>query len=170
MRVLVVVVMSFAAVVAAAGADDKLKVPNLVGKSFDEARKILSATGFAGEPEDHLASCERSAPDVDGGIVQCQDPSPGELAGKYSIIVIHLMRAGHKKGDITAEHIRPLLGNPVGQVKDALGKLGFVGTYVTKPADDDHAIALCEPGNVCWIDPRDEIDPHGTVVLYVQSR
>ncbi|HEY1551516.1 MAG TPA: PASTA domain-containing protein [Kofleriaceae bacterium] len=164
MRAVTVVVCVLVASVAFA--ETKVKVPNLVGKTLDEANALMKAAGFVAEAEDHQIFCD-NAPDVDDGYIRCQDPAPGTLFDKYHLVNVNVVRNGHKKGLIVASQIRPLIDKPIEQVKAALAKLGFVGSYEMKAVDNEHGYGRCEHGTVCGLEPHDNVDVHGTLTMFI---
>jgi beta-lactam-binding protein with PASTA domain len=143
------------------------KVPNLVGKSLAEANQMMKAAGFLGEAEDHQIGCDDGAPNVDDGLIKCQDPAPGTVIDKHRLVLVNVVHGGHKKGFIVASQIRSLIDQPIAKVKDELKTMGFVGTFEMKPADDYHRLGICQDGTVCAIEPNDNVDVHGTLALYV---
>jgi beta-lactam-binding protein with PASTA domain len=145
------------------------KVPNLVGKSLAEANQMMKAAGFIGEAEDHQIGCDDGTPNVDDGLIKCQDPAPGTFLDKHRLVLVNVVHGGHKKGFIVASQIRSLIDQPIAKVKDALKDMGFVGTLEMKEADDDHNADSCQRGTVCAIEPHDNVDVHGTLALYIQK-
>jgi beta-lactam-binding protein with PASTA domain len=168
MRGVVVVACVLVARMALAGPG--LKVPNLVGKTLDEAKALVKAAGFIAEPEDRPAEgCDDDKlPDYDDGIIQCQSPHAGSVAdNKYLNIAVVVRHGGHKKGVLLISQLRPLMFHPLTYVKDALKKLGFDGAIDVKA---DWTSGGCEPDHVCSIEPMDNVDIHGRITLSTPPR
>jgi PASTA domain len=165
MRGVVVVACALVARMALAGPG--LKVPNLVGKTLDEATVILKAAGFSYEPVERGENCDDDAPDVDDQQIRCQGPSAGTIVDKNKLVEVIVRHGGHRKGVLLIGQLRPLMFHSLAYVKDALAKLGFAGTIDVKA---DWTGGSCEPDHVCSIEPMDNVDIHGHIKLSTPAR
>jgi hypothetical protein len=165
MRGVMVVAWILVASVALAGPG--LKVPNLVGKTLDEAKAILKAAGFMYEPDERGENCDDDAPDVDDQQIRCQIPTAGSIVQTNKLVEVIVRHGGHRKGVLLIGQLRPLMFHPLAYVKDALAKLGFDGTLEVKA---DWTGGSCEPDHVCNIEPMDNVDIHGRIKLSTPAR
>jgi len=135
--------------VSPAGADDKLKVPNLVGKSVEDAQDTANKSGF---PRD--LDKQRAGPDCKGtvtelGKVRCQSPAPGTLLGRYESITV-FVNMPHEPKEWDYDDTAKLIGLTVAQAKKQLADDGFKGKIEVQESSMDG----CKPGTLCDIQPR----------------
>src|SRR5262249_10308908 len=109
-----------------AGGTARAMVPNLIGKTPEEARALVKAAGFTAEPEaTRPLECERAPPEP--GLINCQDPDAGQLVERYRMIAIAVYREQVIQGAIVRRQLETLHGLTPDQAKQQLRKLGHDG-------------------------------------------
>jgi len=93
-----------------AGGTPKATVPNLVGKTPEQAQALVKAAGFAHEPEaSRPLECE-GAP-RDPGLINCQDPDAGAVIDRYRMITISVYREQVITGAIVRRQLETSTGS-----------------------------------------------------------
>ncbi len=128
----------------------QLTVPNLIGKTPDEASKLVKAAGFSGDPESSRPIDCKDPPKVADGHINCQDPPPGTKVSRYSIVQIAVYETPVRH-EITKDEVHSLYGKPVAEVKKALADWGYHGQISQQSAGTGNA--HCTAGQVCEIMP-----------------
>ena len=133
-----------------------LVVPDVIGKTADEARALVRAAGFAREVElSTMLSCDgpRRADRI-----TCQSPAAGTRVTRndWVQIAVHTVQP-HKTWSIEPDQLRPLIGRPLAEVKQRLRGLGHVGHLDVR--EDAATSATCHDDLVC------DLDQGGTVRL-----
>ncbi len=130
--------------------DTQIVMPNLVGKTFDEAVKLCKAAGFVLPPETGRApDCDESAPKVDGKI-RCQDPDAGAKVGSHALIELSIYKTPPRT-NISAEEADSLIGKMPDVGKKMLAGWGFRGKIRTQSAGTGNR--RCSAGQICEIMP-----------------
>ncbi len=151
---------------AAIPADDKqIIMPNLVGKTLDEAKKICTAAGFVYEPETARPLDCPDAPKLDGR-VRCQDPEAGQKVGNHTLIDLNVYHTP-VRNHITADEERSLIGKTVEQAKQQLAEWNFTGKIDIRPADGSR---VCTPGQICEIYPDGGLSLKEDIQLFVAQQ
>jgi PASTA domain len=153
-----------------ASGSPRLVVPNLIGKTRDEARALVKAAGFAGEPEDtRPLECVDAARDP--GKINCQDPDAGQVVERYRMITIRVYQPTVIKGAIVRSQLLTLRGLTPDDAKVQLRKLGHdgevrIGTVTDygggKTFDKD-----CGVNKVCYTSGESGIGIHDAVTLFI---
>lgn len=118
-------------------------LPDLRGKSVDQARAALSALGVTVS-----ATREVFDPAVDGGDVVGTEPSSGTEVGAGSSVTLTVS---------TAVKVPSMLGRSVGSARDELVRLGLV-VEVRQVADSDRSLVLGQtPGAGTRIGPGSSV-------------
>ena len=154
------------AIAAVAWSDAKLTVPDLFGKTQDEANAIVKNAGFAYEPGRGGIGCKGPTPTgkPNEWRVYCQDPAPGTLVDKHAMIQIELWMIADRSAWIEKEFLRSLIGLPIDQAKQKLHDVGHLGFI---EVNDYTGKRTCKRGTVCGVEPFEAILKHGDLILYV---
>lgn len=152
------------------GGTPKAMVPNLIGKTPDEARALVKAAGFTGEPEaTHPLECE-GAP-REPGLINCQDPEAGQVVERYRMIAISVYREQVIQGAIVRRQLETLHGLTPDQAKQQLKKLGHDGQVsigeVTDSGGGHTYLKACGQNKVCYTSGESGIGVHDDITLYI---
>jgi beta-lactam-binding protein with PASTA domain len=147
----------------AGGSSESLVVPDLSGKTPDDARATAKTAGFVYEISISAAvDCEPR--DRRAGVVVCQRPEPGERATRHTMISA---KVDLPTGIISHALLESLIGLTPEQAKQRLKESGHVG----KVSVDDlgHFEASCKKGTVCAVGPPGGAFVHSDISLRVNS-
>lgn len=123
-----------------------ITMPNLIGKTQEEAASAVKAAGFKMEMDATHLSCVESPAPV--GTVECQDPRPGDVVkANYTAVEIHIKRDSRMSGIIHQEDFRAMRGMTVDNAKAFAKKLGHTGQIRVKEMDD--LVKGCAEKTVC---------------------
>jgi hypothetical protein len=146
----------------AGGGDGQRTVPNVIGKTPDEAREIVRAAGFEGVESTRPVSCD-DAPDEPGRI-NCQDPEPGKVVARYvNVIQINVAQSKHRAGIIMRDQLEAMVGLTVDQVKAQLKALGHDGKVIVEEGhsgnlyDKECGDKVCEVSGGAGIGLHDQV-------------
>lgn len=161
---------STAAPAASGGGTPKATVPNLIGRTPEEARVLVKAAGFSGEPESTWPlECE-GAP-RDPGRINCQDPEAGQVVERYRMVAISVFREQVITGAIVRRQLETLHGLTPDQAKRQLEKLGHDGNVsigeVTDSGGGHTYIKECGQNKVCSTSGESGIGVHDDITLYI---
>ena len=153
----------------ATGGKPRITVPNLIGKTPEQARALVKAAGFNSEPEsNHILECMDAARDE--GLINCQDPEAGAVVERYSMIKIHVYREQVIHGAIVRRQLEALHGLTPDEAKQQLKKLGHDGKVsvgvVTDFGGGQTYIKACGQNKVCYTSGESGIGIHDDVTLY----
>jgi hypothetical protein len=105
--------------------DDSSPVPDLLGKTPDDANAVAQAAGFTA-----VAQLDRDGMDCDHragpGHVVCQTPRPGALV-KHHLVRIHVFTPQSFPGQLIRGQLLTLCGLTVEQARQRLRELGHTG-------------------------------------------
>jgi hypothetical protein len=155
---------------SATGGKPRITVPNLIGKTPEQARSLVKAAGFNSEPEaNHILECVDAARDE--GLINCQDPEAGAVVERYSMIKIHVYREQVITGAIVRRQLESLHGLTPDEAKQQLKKLGHdakvsVGV-VTDSGGGQTYIKACGQNKVCYTSGESGFGIHDDVTLYI---
>ena len=152
------------------GGTPRAMVPNLIGKTPDEARALVKAAGFTGEPEaTRPLECE-GAP-REPGLINCQDPEAGQVVERYRMIAISVYREQVIQGAIVRRQLETLHGLTPDQAKQQLKKLGHDGPVsigeVTDSGGGHTYLKACGQNKVCYTSGESGIGVHDDITLYI---
>lgn len=155
---------------ASSGGTPRAMVPNLIGKTPEEARALVKAAGFAGEPEStRPLECE-GAP-REPGLINCQDPDAGQIVERYRMITISVYREQVIHGAIVRRQLEALHGMTPEQAKQQLRKLGHDGQVnvgvVTDHGGGQTYLEDCGENKVCYTSGESGIGLHDNITLYL---
>jgi hypothetical protein len=155
---------------AGTGGTPRATVPNLIGKTPEQARALVKAAGFAAEPEaTHPLECE-GAP-REPGLINCQDPEAGQVIERYRMITIHVYREQVITGAIVRRQLEALHGLTPDQARQQLKKLGHDGKVdigdVTTSGGSHAYLKECGQNKVCYTSGESGIGIHDDLVLYI---
>jgi beta-lactam-binding protein with PASTA domain len=154
----------------ATGGKPRITVPNLIGKTPEQARALVKAAGFNSEPEaNHILECVDAAHDE--GLINCQDPDAGAVVERYAMIKIHVYREQVIHGAIVRRQLEALRGLTPDEAKQQLKKLGHdakinVGV-VTDSGGGQTYIKACGQNKVCYTSGESGIGMHDDITLYI---
>ena len=158
-----------AAGMSATGGKPRITVPDLIGKTPEQARALVAAAGFNSEPEaNHILECVDAARNE--GLINCQDPEAGAVVERYSMIKIHVYREQVITGAIVRRQLEALRGLSPDEAKQQLKKFGHdakvsVGV-VTDSGGGQTYIKACGQNKVCYTSGESGIGIHDDVTLY----
>lgn len=168
MRALALVLgVAIAAGPAVAGGDGKIAVPNLIGKSADQAQKIVEKAGFLTELEVDTEPLVCDGP-KDNGKIQCQDPAPGKLVDHYTYIHVAVYHAPDHSGRLLREDLAKLIGLTVDQAKAELKKMGHDGAVNVET--EQQFVKKCGADKVCEVQPEEGTGLHDDITLYINPK
>lgn len=158
---------------SAGAGDGKLTMPDLIGKTPDEARALVKAAGFAGEPESSRpVECENAAKDP--GKINCQDPEAGKLVARSAMIQVNVYEVHGMKGIIVRGQLATLKGLTLDQAKQQLKKLGHDGevtvAVVTNSGGGQTFVKGCGDNRVCEWSGESGISIHDGITLYTNPK
>jgi beta-lactam-binding protein with PASTA domain len=149
---------------SAAAAGDVV-VPDLIGKTPEEAAVLVADAGFTQAIESTRPVECYDAPEVDGRI-NCQSPAPGETVRSYTVVQINVYRTQRIAGAVVRAQLLALIGMTPDQARSALasyGHDGIVSVELRSEYDDD-----CGDGRVCGFNvPESGMGVHDSIKLYV---
>ena len=125
--------------------DGMITMPNLVGKTRDEAMAMVKAAGFKHEAEVQPIAC--SGPDQEVGKVDCQDPDAGKSVKAYTLVRFNVKEGERLTGMFLRRHFDKLKGMPVEQAKAQAKKDGHSGEIRVKELDSYRD--GCKQNTVC---------------------
>jgi hypothetical protein len=140
-------------------------VPDLVGKTPEEAAALVEAAGFTGPVESSRPVECYDAPEIDG-LVNCQQPHAGETVKNYVTVQINVYRAQRSTSAVVRDQLLALIGKSPDEAKAALAGYGHDGhVWVDMQADYD---ADCGAERVCGFDvPESGMGIHDAITLYI---
>lgn len=152
------------------GGTPTLTVPDLIGKTRDEARAIVKAAGFTSEPESSRPlECEGAAHEA--GKINCQDPEAGKVVQRYTMIQINVYEPHHIAGAIVRSQLDALRGMTPDQARQQLKKLGHDGKvtvgFVTDSGGGHTFIKECGQNKVCYTSDEAGLGLHDDLTLYI---
>jgi hypothetical protein len=150
-----------------------LTVPNLVGKTMDEAKDIVKAAGFSAEVESSKpVECENAPQDP--GKINCQDPEAGKVVQRYAMIQVNVYTPQTFSGSIIRSQLATLHGLSPDQAKAALKKMGHDGAVKIGEITDSgggHAFnKACGENKVCSTSGESGIGLHDDITLYINPK
>lgn len=123
-----------------------ITMPDLTGKTQEEAAAAVKAAGFKMEMDAKHLSCVESPAPV--GTVECQDPKPGDVVkANYTAVEIHIKRDSRMSGLIHREDFHAMRGITVDKAKAFAKKLGHTGQI--KVEEMDNFVKGCAEKTVC---------------------
>jgi hypothetical protein len=155
---------------SAASGTRRAAVPNLIGKTPEQARALVAAAGFAHAPESSSPpECVDAA--TDPGLINCQDPDPGTTVAAYTLIKINVYRPQVLTGIIVRRQLAALHGLTPDQAKQELKKLGHDGPVHVRDVTDYGGgktyIKECGENRVCSTSSESGIGLHDELTLFV---
>ena len=152
---------------ASAPGDAQRIVPDLTGKTLDEARAIVQTAGFASELEyTELASCPDAAPRaVEEGRILCQDPDPGQPRNRHTPVQVVVYKPQRFAETTLQQQLLALRGLTVDEARQQLRRIGHDGPVKVLRLDKHQS--GCAPERVCDVVRGRERDLHGEVQLWL---
>ncbi|WP_030193269.1 Stk1 family PASTA domain-containing Ser/Thr kinase [Streptomyces sp. NRRL S-87] len=112
---------------------DKVTVPNLVGRTPDEAKQLLQEAGL------QLGSTEEVDSTNTPGTIVTQSLNPGDSVAPDSTVNVTVAKAGQEV------RVPRLAGKTVGEARQLLAARQLVLGQITGPTDDAAVIVLSQP-------------------------
>lgn len=125
--------------------DAMVTMPDLTGKTREEAIAVVRAAGFKHEAETKPIACH--GPEQEVGKVDCQDPDPGKTVQAYTLVRFNVKEGERLTGMFLRRHFDGLKGMAVEQAKAKAKKDGHTGEVRVKEVDE--FIAGCKDKTVC---------------------
>jgi hypothetical protein len=138
----------------AGGEHRMLSVPDVIGKTPDEARALVKAAGFTADVELNPGiGCHAGPGDPPSaeGLVDCQKPDPGTPASSYAMIQISVKE--RQRIDFALRHadLQTVIGLTVEDARKKLKQLGHVGQLTVHVSQT--RIPGCKENRVCGVLP-----------------
>ena len=155
---------------SAGGEHRMLPVPNVIGKTADEARAAVKAAGFTSDVElDAGLSCERGPddPPPSDGHVDCQSPDPGRLASSYAMVKISLHEPARGGTGLTSTALHELIGMTVPEARQRLKELGHTGKINLRTTS--RFLPECRAERVCDYGPHAELFARDDISLFLNK-
>ncbi|MBZ0233627.1 MAG: PASTA domain-containing protein [Deltaproteobacteria bacterium] len=148
--------------------NNDVTMPDLIGKSEEEAIAAVRAAGFRQDAESNqMLECV-DPPEVDGK-VNCQSPSAGETVKAYTLVRIHVYRPQKIAGAVVRHQLLALLGKSPDEAKRALASYGHDGEIKVEPDREFHD--GCGDDRVCRLSvPESGMGIHDPITLYTNPR
>jgi hypothetical protein len=155
---------------SAGGRTAKATVPNLIGKTEEEARLLVKEAGFVHAPEGQTPlECVDAAREPD--LINCQDPDPGTSLEIYQLIKIKVYRTQVIHGAIVRRQLESLRGLTPDQAKAQLKKMGHDGEVkigvVTDYGGGQSYIKECGQNKVCYTSTESGTGIHDPITLFI---
>jgi hypothetical protein len=105
-------------------------MPDLTGKTKEEAEAAIKNAGFKHEVDSSgRISCEDN-PAAANGTVDCQDPEPGKSVKLgYTAVQVHIKSDGRMAGIVHRDEFEKMRGMTVDQAKAFAKKIGHTGEF-----------------------------------------
>jgi len=147
-----------------------ITVPNLIGKTKAEAIALVKAAGFQHEVESSRPIACVDAPEEPGRI-NCQDPEPGKVVARYTMIQVNVYEEHRMAGIIARREIEALHGMTPDQAKARLKQLGHTGEVIVhtvmNAGGGDGFDPKCGDNKVCSTSGDGGIGLDHRITLYI---
>jgi hypothetical protein len=155
---------------ASAPGDPRRIVPDLTGKTLDEARAIVRAAGFTSELEDtEQPSCPGVAPGAAAeGQILCQDPDPGQQRNRHAPIQVVVYKPQRFAETTLQQQLLALRGLTVDEARVQLRRIGHDGPVKVLRLDKHQS--GCAPERVCDVARGRARDLHDEITLWLNPR
>jgi beta-lactam-binding protein with PASTA domain len=149
------------------GGSGDVVVPDLTGKTEEEAIAAVRAAGFRTEAEAKPLSCD-GAPEVEGQ-VNCQSPAPGETVKAYAMVQYNVYRKQRISGAVVRDQLAALLGKTPADARKLLESYGHDGRVKVEP--DTKFNDGCADGRVCGFSVSESgMGIHDEITLYTNPK
>jgi beta-lactam-binding protein with PASTA domain len=140
-------------------------VPDLSGKTPEEAAALVEAAGFTGAVESSRPVECYDAPEVEGRI-NCQQPHAGETVKNYVTVQINVYRKQRIAGAVVRDQLLALIGKTPDEARAALAGYGHDG-HVWVDMQDEYD-ADCGADRVCRFSaPESGMGIHDAITLFI---
>jgi beta-lactam-binding protein with PASTA domain len=169
MRALFIGCLALAAC-AQAQADDRRVVPDLVGKSPEEANAALHAAGFDNDLEVDSAAldCGDHPPKVEERHVLCQKPAAGEMLRRSGYVYVVTYHDARSKDVLYQDQLQSLIGLTIPDAKAKLKQMGYDGQLEIRVSATYQA--QCGLDKVCGTEPMTAVNKHDRLRLFVNPK
>ncbi len=151
---------------SAAAGTGKLVMPDLTGKTADDALAALREAGFepSFEVNRRALECEGAATEV--GRINCQLPQPGEIVDRRAIINVTVYDGPHVfKTSLVRAQLVKLRGMTIADAKAYLKQLGHDGEVAV--FEQQVFSDRCAVHTVCDVDPEAGTGIHDRIMLLI---
>lgn len=153
---------------APAGDDSQAPMPDLTGKTAEQATAALRAAGFTGELEVDRAElgCDVNGGPTGAGQIRCQRPEAGTPARRDGLVSVMTAKGRTALGRAELDKAK---GMTVDEAKQYFKSIGFDGTTNVYEQPAYQPYKNCAQGHVCDAGPGDGISLHGELTLFVNA-
>jgi hypothetical protein len=155
----------------AGGEHHIVPVPDVIGKTADEARAIVRMAGFTSEVEiDAGLGCDAGPddPPPSNGRVDCQYPDPGKLVSTYAMVKIRVHEPKRRhEGALTSPELHELIGMTIPEARQRLKELGHTGKI--NVATTSRFMPGCADSRVCAYGPHPELFSSDAISLFLNQ-
>jgi beta-lactam-binding protein with PASTA domain len=145
----------------------KHAVPDVRGKTIEEARAAWTAAGFSGDVDPNRPRSCGNAPETAGKIT-CQSPEPGEQASAYAMLEVIVYTPQVFEGQLVRSQMSSLKGQTIEQAKASLKKMGHDGSIVFE--ESRSFLKDCGEGIVCGTRNSSGIGIHDEITLVINKQ
>lgn len=143
--------------------DAMITMPDLTGKSFEEASALVRDAGFQHGLEKQPLSCD--GPEQTVGHVDCQTPEPGKSVKAYTLVRVNLKEGERLSGMFLRRHFDKLKGMSLDKAKAQAKADGHTGeiriqerdTFLQGCAENTVCAATDERGGQSGMDSKDAL-------------
>ena len=123
-----------------------ITMPDLNGRTRDEAIAMVRAAGFKHEAEVQPIAC--NGPEQEVGKVDCQDPDPGKSVQAYTLVRFNVKEGNRlAAGNVLRSDFEKMQGMTVADAKGYAKTIGHTGELQVKELTDFQT--GCKDGTVC---------------------
>src|SRR5512139_3561861 len=135
-----------------AGANGKLVMIDLIGKTADEAEAALRAAGFTPSFEVNRIMLECDGVE-EVGRIKCQSPQAGALADRRAIINVNVYEGAHRfTSSLVRAQLEKVVGMTIADAKAYLKRLGHDGEVAVW--EQPVFSKSCAANKVCGVAPE----------------
>ena len=149
------------------GGDGWVVIPDVVGKSLDEAQRMAKQAGLNQDIETtHPVECDNPAPAE--GLIKCQSPEAGKRVKNYAMLQVQVFHAQHFEGQLVRDQLKPVKGMKLPAAEAYLRKLGWTGKFhVMAPMQ---FLSGCAADTICGYDQDAGIGIHEDLSVYMNKK
>jgi hypothetical protein len=125
--------------------DATATVPDLSGKTKEDAIAAVRAAGFTYPAQEYPLACDGAPPAV--GRVACQDPDPGARVQRYTLVRLGVTHEDRLRDVFLRKDFDALRGLTVERARARAQQAGHTGSI--KVAPTDRYVEGCNQGTVC---------------------
>lgn len=147
--------------------NDRLVMPDLMGKTAEEANAILRSAGFSTEVEVNRRALECVDAAQVPGRINCQDPEPGRPVYRSAIIGVTVFEERKIAGALVRAQLVKVRGMTIADARTYLKSIGHGGDVVLF---EQHVWSdACGVGKVCDVAPESGVPIDGQITLVINA-